>query len=266
MILIKIGGGQTINKESILKDLVEIKGKKLLVHGGNYELNELSKQLHYPPKMITSKTGQKSRFTDEKTMDMFMMTYAGKINKRIVERLQQLNTQAVGLSCLDGGIVKGTRRQSIRCVENGKDVVLHGDYTGSIDEVNTELLTLLLNNGYLPVITSPILSFDGEALNVDHDKLAMQIAIALHVETLVYLFEAPGLLKDFQDESSLLKECKLSEIDTVLEYAEGRMKKKVLSAKWALEQGIQTIIFADGRVDHPVTKALQGVGTVFTQG
>ncbi len=263
MYLVKMGGGATVAIPHILKDFSKLPSPKLLVHGGNAALNAISLQLHYPPVMVTSKSGQKSRFTDEKTMDMFLMTYAGKLNKRIVEQLHQEGVNAVGLSCIDGGIVRGERRKSIRCVQDGKDVVLHGDFTGSIEDVDTKLLQLLLDNAYTPVLTSPILSYENEALNIDHDKLAMQIGIALQVKTLIFLFEAPGLLQDVQDETSVLSTCSLNDIDTLLTYAEGRMKKKVLSAKWAMEQGIEQVIFADGRVEHPIQKALDGAGTHF---
>jgi len=262
MIIVKVGGGETVNMPFVLEDFARISGPKILVHGGNFELNSLSKALQYPPKMITSSTGQKSRFTDEKTMDMFMMVYAGKINKRIVECLQKQGVNAFGVSGVDGGLVRGKRRGSIRCVEDGKPVVLHGDFTGSIEEVNVELLHLLLDAGYTPVITSPILSYEGDALNVDHDKLAMQIATSMKADKLIYLFEAPGLLQDVQDPTSVVKTISLKTIDQTLEYAQGRMKKKVLAAKWTIEEGVEEVYFSDGRVENPVQKALRGEGTV----
>lgn len=265
MLIIKVGGGKNINLDDVLDDFAQLPEPKILIHGGNSELDATSKQLGHPPRIITSQNGQKSRFTDERTMDIFMMIYAGKRNKRIVEGLHQRGVNAFGCSGIDGGLVRGKRRERIRCVENGKSVVLHGDYTGSIESVNTTLLTTLIDAGCVPVLTSPILSESGEALNVDHDKLAMQIAVALKAEKLVFLFEAPGLLRDANDETSCLQKVSLSEIEETLTYAQGRMKKKIIATKWMLEQGIQSVYYADGRVKNPIQRALKGQGTVLTR-
>ena len=92
------------------------------------------------------------------------MVYCGKQNKGLVERFQRLGVNAVGLSGLDGRIFEGKHKDKVRSVENGKVRVLRGDHTGTVERVNTELLTLLLDNGYLPVLTPPGSSFEGVAI------------------------------------------------------------------------------------------------------
>ena len=120
-----------------------------------------------PPKFVTSPSGYTSRFTDRETLEIFEMVYCGKVNKGIVERLQKLGVNAVGLSGLDGRIFEGKHKDKVRSVENGKTKVLRGDHTGTVEKVNTALLELLLENHYLPVLTPPGSSFQGIAVNVD---------------------------------------------------------------------------------------------------
>ena len=102
----------------------------ILVHGGSAETNLLSEQLGKPPRMVTSVSGYESRYTDQETLEIFKMVYCGKMNKGIVERLQKLNVNAVGLSGLDGRLWEGKRKSTIRVIENGKKRVLRADYTG----------------------------------------------------------------------------------------------------------------------------------------
>ncbi|ACZ41242.1 acetylglutamate kinase [Thermobaculum terrenum ATCC BAA-798] len=262
MLVIKIGGSKGINVDKILEDVPNIQDKMVIVHGANYELNQVSEQLGHPPRIVTSSTGQVSRFTDRRTMEIFMMVYCGKVNKTIVEKLQRLGVNAVGLSALDGGIAKGRRKDQIRVIEDGKPKVLRGDYAGSIQQIDTRLINLLLDNGYLPVLTPPAISHEGEAINVDGDKLAMEIAAALHADKFLIFSDTPGLLRNLEDENSLITRVGPDEIEEAMQVAEGRAKKKVLAAGEALKRGIGQVIFADGRVDAPIQKALSGIGTV----
>lgn len=262
MLVIKIGGSRGVDLERFLADVPHIGEPAVLVHGANYAMDRVSEALGHPPRIVTSATGQKSRYTDRATMEVFMMVYAGKANKTIVERLQAHGVNAVGLSALDGGIARGRRKPRIRIVEDGKPKVLDGDYAGSIEEIDTRLLRLLLGAGYLPVLTPPALSRESEAINVDGDKLAMEIAAALGAERLLIFSDTPGLLRDVRDEASLIRRIAPDEFDSALAAAEGRAKKKVLAAQEALSRGIGQVVFADGRVDGAIRRALAGEGTV----
>jgi acetylglutamate/LysW-gamma-L-alpha-aminoadipate kinase len=220
------------------------------------------RRLGQPPQLVKSSTGQVSRFTDAETMDRFLEIYCGRVNKRLVERLQRQGVNAVGLSGLDGRIASGRRKETIRVVgEDGRPKILRGDFAGSIDTIDTRLLRLLLDNGYLPVLTPPAASEAGEAINVDGDKLAMEVALAVQAEALLFFSNTAGLLRDVKDESSLIARFSVADLDSALASAEGRMKKKVLAAAEAVRGGIGRVIFADARIEAPITKALAGAGT-----
>ncbi|MDQ6604301.1 MAG: [LysW]-aminoadipate kinase [Chloroflexota bacterium] len=267
MLVIKLGGSRGIDTEAFVADLAAVVrgGEQVVfVHGGNKELDDLCEQLGIPVRQVTSATGQVSRFTDAATMDAFLMTYAGRINKRLVEKLQALGVNAVGLTAMDGRIASGRRKSAIRIIEEGKPKMLHGDFAGSIETIDPTLPRLLVENGYLPVLTPPAISTDGEAINVDGDKLAMELAVALGADALLIFSNTPGLLADVNDETSLVRHIPFAgETDeAALTMAQGRMKKKVLSAFNALKGGVGQVVFADARVAEPVQRALRGEGTV----
>jgi acetylglutamate/LysW-gamma-L-alpha-aminoadipate kinase len=265
MLVVKVGGAAGIDYEALTEDIARLwrDGTKLvLVHGGSYETNVLSTLLGHPPRFVTSPSGHVSRFTDRTTLEIFEMAYCGKVNKGIVERLQRMGVNAVGLSGIDGRIFEGRRKESVRSVEDGRTIILHGDHTGTVDRVNTGLLQLLLASGYLPVLSPPGISFDGTAINVDGDRAAAALAVSLRARTLLLLSNVPGLLADFPDETSLIPHIPAAGAEPFIAVAEGRMKKKVLGAVEALAGGVNRVILGDARCPQPVTYALEGNGTV----
>jgi acetylglutamate/LysW-gamma-L-alpha-aminoadipate kinase len=263
--VVKLGGTDGVDFSAICKDAAELlqQGRKLVfVHGGSAEANSLGEALGAPPKMITSPSGYTSRYTDRKTLEIFLMAVKGKVNSLLTEQLQMLGINAFGLSGLDGKVMQATRKESVQSIENGKRKVIRDDYTGRIEKVNAELLMMLLNTGYLPVIAPVAVSEKGEALNVDADRAAAMVASALRVETLLLLTAVPGLMKNFPDESSLIRQLSQSQLAAASEAAQGRMKKKVLGAEEALKGGVSRVIIADGRIQNPISNALAGNGTV----
>jgi acetylglutamate/LysW-gamma-L-alpha-aminoadipate kinase len=215
-----------------------------------------------PPKMITSPSGYTSRYTDRKTLEVFLMAVNGKVNSLLTEQLHMLGVNAFGLCGLDGRLVQAVRKEAVQSIENGKRRIIRDDYTGKIEKVNTELLLMLLNVDYLPVIAPVAVSEKGEALNVDADRAAAMVASALQAETLLLLTAVPGLMKNFPDESTLIRQLSKSQLAAAGEAAQGRMKKKVLGADEALKGGVCRVIIADGRVHNPISNALAGNGTV----
>jgi len=268
MIVVKAGGNVGLDMEAVCADVAELvqQGDKVvLVHGGSHETNVISEKLGHPPRFVTSVSGHVSRYTDRETLEIFTMVTAGRINKRLVERLQQMEVNAIGLSGLDGRLLEGERKAALRIVENGKRKVLRDDFSGRIERVNDGLLNTLLTAGYVPVIAPLAISYNGEALNVDGDRVAAAISSALKAQTLVILSNVPGLLRDFPDESTLISYIPVEQAPKILDrHAQGRMKKKVLGAIEALNEGVERVVIADGRVARPLQRALGGQGTVIS--
>ena len=131
-----------------------------------------------------------------------------------------------------------------------------------MEKVNIDLLQTLLDQGYLPVLTPPAISYEGDAINVDGDRAAAATAAAFQAEALIILSNVPGLLEKFPDESTLIRHIPKAKIDQFMSVAEDRMKKKVMGAQEALAEGIGRIVFADGRVEQPLQRAIAGDGTV----
>jgi len=265
IIVVKLGGTEGVDFSAICADAAELlkQGRQIVfVHGGSAEANSLGEALGAPPKMITSPSGYTSRYTDRKTLEIFLMAVNGKVNSLLVEQLQMLGVNAFGLCGLDGKLMQATRKDAIQSVENGKRKIVRDDFTGKVENVNSTLLTVLVEAGYLPVIAPVAVSQNGEALNVDADRAAEMVAAALQAETLILLTAVPGLMKNFPDESTLIRELSQSQLASASEAAQGRMKKKVLGAEEALQGGVKRVIIADGRIQHPISNALSGNGTV----
>lgn len=265
MIIVKVGGSLGIDYDALCEDVAALHkaGEKLIVvHGGSAETNRVAEQLGHPPKFVTSPSGYSSRFTDRETLEIFEMVYCGKQNKGLVERFQRLGVNAVGLSGLDGRIFEGKHKDKVRSVEDGKVKILRGDHTGTVERINTGLLTLLLDNGYLPVLTPPGSSYEGVAINVDGDRAAAALAAAFQAEALLLLSNVPGLLRDFPDEASLISEIPADDMESFITFAQDRMKKKVLGAAEAVQGGVKRVVFGDARISDPVSAALAGRGTV----
>lgn len=264
MIVVKVGGGTSLDIDAIVADLVAVRAagtELLLVHGGAKTTNAVAEALGHPPQFVTSETGHVSRRTDRRTLEIFEMVYCGQLNKMWVEKLQTSGVNAVGLSGLDGRIFEGTRKDTLRIRVDGRRLVLRDDWTGTVERVNTHLLRLLIDGGYFPVLTPPGASTAGEAVNVDGDRAAAMVAGAFGADALVILTDTPGLLKAFPDESTLITDIPRAQAGRFMQYAEGRMKKKVMGAVEAIEGGVRKVIFADGRIAQPLTRALAGGGT-----
>jgi [amino group carrier protein]-L-2-aminoadipate 6-kinase len=268
MIVVKVGGSAGINYDQVCDDIAALvkEGRQvILVHGGSHETNVISEKLGKPPRVLTSPQGYTSRYTDAETLDIFAMVYAGKMNTRIVERLQKRGVNALGLSGLDGRLLEGPRKATVRAVENGRQILVRDDYTGKVEKVNIGLLHLLLDAGYTPVIAPPACSTDGEAINVDGDRAAAMIASSIGAKQLIILSNVPGLLRQFPDESTLIAHIRFDELEQALGFAEGRMKKKVLGASEAIRAGVDQVVFADARIAQPVRAAINGKGTVISR-
>ena len=267
MLVIKIGGAAGIDSDALCRDITGLwrDGQPMIiVHGGSDETNRLAERLDHPPRFVTTASGHTSRYTDRRTLEIFAMATAA-INRALVERLQVLGVNAIGLSGLDGRLITARRKDTIRVVENGRQRILRDDWTGTPQHVNAELLRLLLAHGYLPIVTPLATSEQGAMLNVDGDRAAAALAGALEAESLLLLSNVAGLLQRFPDESTLVPQIRRSELEAAFDWAQGRMKKKLLGAAEALNGGVARVIIGDGRRANPVRAALAGAGTIITQ-
>jgi acetylglutamate/LysW-gamma-L-alpha-aminoadipate kinase len=261
MIIVKIGGGEGININGIIEDLSGLDDQFIIVHGANALRDKLAEDLGQPKQVLTSVKGYTSVYSDDKLLDVMMMAYAGLRNKRIVELCHQHGINAVGLSGLDGKIVQGRRNKGIR-VYQGKKLKIVRDFSGKPQTVNAPLLQLLLNNGYVPVLTVPIIDEQNTAINTENDDVVRVLQQALQANLVINLIGAPGFLENKDDETSLIKNISASELQAREQQVDGRMKRKMLAVRKLFEQGASKVIISDGRSAHPVTDAMAGKGTV----
>ncbi len=267
MYLLKIGGGKGIDLNAICEDVASLiaRGEKIvIVHGASATRDELATRLGIPTKTMTSPSGVTSVYTDEAAMDVFLMAYAGLLNKKIVACLQKHGVNAVGLSGIDGRLWEAKKKEAVYAVEGEKTRLIKDNLTGKVQRVNADLLHLLVNQGYVPVICPPALSLEREMVNTDNDFATAIMAEALGIKEMIVLFEAPGMLRDVKDPTSIISEIKKESLEEFLPFAMGRMKKKLLGTQNAFERGIQKMYWGDGRIEHPLESALAGKGTVLS--
>ena len=266
LLVIKMGG--SILKEGasneLILDLKEVikTNQVVLVHGGGAEVTEIASKLGKEQKFIMSPEGFRSRYTDKETIEIYTMVMAGKMNKQIVLALESQGLPAVGLTGLDAAILKAERKTRLIVVdERGRKKVIDGGYTGKITQVNAELLTLLLEKGYIPVVTPIALSQDNEPLNVDGDRTAAFVSGALKADKLVLLTDVEGLIL----KGERVPKIAATEVKEVLSKIGGGMSTKVHAGLEALNQGVKEVLVTSGSVKQPITSALNHkVGTVIT--
>jgi acetylglutamate/LysW-gamma-L-alpha-aminoadipate kinase len=260
MMIIKIGGGRSVNLRGVVQDLAGLAERFVIVHGANAVRDEIAQRMGYPTNTVVSVAGYSSVLSDEHAIDAIMMAYAGLQNKRLVELCQQHGINAVGLSGIDGKLVQGLRNKGIRVRQQEKTVMVR-DFSGKPRAVNKSLMVLLLDNGYVPVICIPILDENSIAINSENDDIVALLQVELQAETVIQLIEAPGFLNDVKDENSLVKTMSRFELESREAQVEGRMKRKMLALRKLAESGTKRILIGDGRVDHPIQDALAGKGT-----
>ena len=260
--VVKIGGSNGVAMPNILREIAQCvaNGQRLVViHGGSDLTNMLSERLGHQVRMVTSPGGMVSRYTDIETLRIYAMAIAGQINTELVASLQQLGVNALGLAGVDGRLLLARRKSAIRSVMPGGRVkILRDDYTGQIEHVNDALLCQLLDSGYIPVIAPLALSLDGERLNVDGDRVASAIAAALHAHVLAIMTNVPGLLVNPEDQTTLISSIPTHKLSDYIQYAHGRMRKKLLGAQEALQSGVPRVCIGS----NSLLDVLNGSGTV----
>jgi acetylglutamate/LysW-gamma-L-alpha-aminoadipate kinase len=264
LIVVKIGGDLIVDglPEALVDGIVSLtQGHKvILVHGGGDVVTRISTELGHPPKFVVSPKGFRSRYTDREEAGIFTMVMAGKINKEIVSALQSRGIPAVGLSGLDGGLVRATRKKKIVVMdERGRRMLMEGGYTGNIDGVNKEFLGLLVENDYVPVVSSLAMGEEGEPLNVDGDRMASSLAKAMEAENLVLLTDVEKILLNGKPVDTL----SVQDAKAALDGIGPGMITKLYAAIEAIEGGVGEAAVSSGFIDDPIEAALQHrTGTV----
>ena len=272
-VVVKIGGARAVDPEGALADvasLVDAGEDVVLTHGGSTAVDETLEELGEEPTYVETPGGIVGRFTDERTIDVFKMVMPGKLNTDLVEALQNEDVNAVGLTGTDGKLLEGKRKSAVRVKEDGKKKIKRGDHSGTIESVNADLLETLLDGGYTPVVSVPILGNEKgggyTAVNADADRAAAAIAGALEAD-LVLLTDVSGVYEDPDDESTRIDSADTPEaFETVKSAAEGFMTKKVMAAEEALEGGASSVVVADANAAGPISRALAGDGTAIAPG
>jgi acetylglutamate/LysW-gamma-L-alpha-aminoadipate kinase len=259
MILVKVGGGASVNLAGIADDLATLGERVVVVHGANAARDQLARKLGAGVRKLTSESGVESVFTDDEALDVLTMAYAGLVNKRFVALCQQSGVNAIGLTGLDGALIRGRRNRGIRVADNGHRRLLH-DHSGKPASANVELLALLLDAGYTPLLTVPILDEDGRAINTENDEVVALLQRALAAELVVQLIEAPGLLSEPDVPESFVP--RISRLELEEQGSSGRFRRKLMALRKMMDSGCRRIVIADGRVPRPLRSALALEGTV----
>ena len=258
--VIKIGGGILENeasREMFLRQFAAVEGPKVLVHGGGRLATTMAERLGVETHMIDGR-----RVTDKETLNIVTMVYGGLVNKQVVAQLQTMGVNAIGMTGVDGGWMRSVKRP----IKNGIDY----GYVGDVTEVHGEHLRMLLDNGLTPVIAPITYSEEGLLLNTNADTVASETAIAMSEAMrregdeargnvqLTFCFEKAGVLRDADDESTLIPRITRESYKQLLAdgIVSGGMIPKIDNAFAAIEHGVQSV-----RITH--ASNLQG-GTVIS--
>lgn len=257
LVAVKIGGS-TLGlgvPSGLAYDLKQTsaKDKVILIHGGGREVTEIATKFYREQKFVVSPGGFRSRYTDKETAEIYTMVMSGRINKKLVLSLQSQGIAAVGLSGLDGLLIEAQRKKKLIIVdERGRKRVIDGGYTGKISRVNANLLELLVNNGYLPVVAPVAVSEEFEPLNVDADRAAAYVAGSSKADRLVLLTDVDGVTLD----GTLVPRMSLLEAKDRLQGVGPGMITKIYAAMEAIEMGVSETIISSGFKEHPISSAL----------
>ena len=260
LFIIKIGGNVIDNSENLyrfLKDFTGLDGYKILVHGGGKAATQLSETLGIEAKLVDGR-----RITDIETLRVVTMVYAGLINKNIVAQLQRFGNNAIGLTGADGDFIR-TKKRPVKTIDYG--------FVGDIDEnsINPHNIGKLMEAGFTPVFCALTHDGEGQLLNTNADTIASALAVALaklYNTTLIYCFEKKGVLKDINDESSLVKEINRLSYEELKaqQIIHGGMLPKMDNAFSAISCGVKAVIIGHSD-DLGNLKKNQSFGTRLTE-
>ena len=260
IVVVKYGGNAMVNeqlKQQVMEDITLlwlIGVKVVLVHGGGPEINDLMKKVGKVPQFVDG-----LRVTDKETVDIVQMVLAGKVNKDLVKLIQSKGGHAVGLSGIDGSILEAEVKNEAL------------GYVGRITKVRTKPIEDLLENHYIPVISTVASDHSGNSYNINGDTAAAVIAGALGAERLIMMTDIAGILEDKNDPSTLIPRITVSEAKKLYDKGviSGGMIPKVDCCIEALDKGVGVVVIMDGRVPHSILMELlteEDTGTMVMKG
>ena len=260
IVVVKYGGNAMVNeqlKQQVMEDITLlwlIGVKVVLVHGGGPEINDLMQKVGKVPEFVNG-----LRVTDKETVDIVQMVLAGKVNKDLVKLIQSRGGHAVGLSGIDGGILEA----EVKNEELG--------YVGKITRVRTKPIVDLLENHYIPVISTVAADHEGNTYNINGDTAAAVIAGALGAERLIMMTDIAGILADKDDPKTVIPRITVSEAKKLYDRGiiSGGMIPKVDCCIEALDKGVGVVVIMDGRVPHSILMELlteEDTGTMVMKG
>lgn len=262
-VVIKYGGNAMLEDhitKTIMQDITLLKYvgvNPIVVHGGGPEINTLLRRLGIPTRFHNG-----YRVTDAQTMEAVQMVLTGKINKDIVAGLNAMGGKAIGLCGIDASLIRCTKAPLM----DGEDL----GFVGQIEGINTNLISLLTADEFIPVIAPIGVDENGESYNINADTVAGELAAALEAEKLMFLTDIDGIRKERDDPSSLIPVITISEIYSAIDSGmiEGGMVPKVLGCIQALKKGVNRTHILNGTLPHPIVLEIftdKGIGTMVTK-
>ena len=266
-VVIKYGGNAMINdalKENVMRDVALMKFvgiRPILVHGGGPEITGFLKKVGKESTFVSG-----LRVTDEETVEIAEMVLDGKLNSEIIGLLNLRGVRAVGLSGKDAGLIKAKKKLAT-VYENDMEHEVDIGYVGAVTEIDTALITDLLNQGYVPVIAPIGMGEHGESYNINADYVAAEIAGAMRAEKMLLLTDVEGVYQDFTDKGSLISQLRMDEAKEYIRSGviDGGMIPKVEACLRALEAGAHKAHIIDGRLAHSIILEIftsRGIGTM----
>ena len=265
-IVVKYGGNAMLNdelKNKVLQDIVFLQCagmRPVVVHGGGPEITRMLMQAGKKSEFVSG-----LRVTDAESVGIAEMALVGKINTDLVARLNTLGGKAVGLNGKDATLIQA-KKHLADVYENGEVNLVDIGYVGNVEKVNTELIDVLLNAGFIPVIAPTGVGAQGETYNINADSVAGEVAGALKAEKLLVLTDVRGIYSDYRDESSFISTLTFEKAQELIIRGkiDGGMIPKVRACITALSGGAKKTHIIDGRAEHTILMEIlsdKGVGT-----
>ena len=256
-VVVKYGGNAMLDdelKSAVMSDIVlmQLVGiNVVLVHGGGPEINAMLNKIGKESRFVGG-----LRYTDQETMDIVQQVLAGKVNKDLVQLLENAGGKAVGLCGLDGSLLKADKLEA--------DL----GFVGEIREVNADILRNVAKDGYIPIVSTVAAGYHGEVYNINADVAAARIAAELGAMKLILMTDVRGLLRDKDDESTIIPVVNVSDVRRLKKEGviSGGMIPKIDCCVDAVRRGVGRAHIIDGRTAHSILVELftdEGIGTMF---